>query len=191
MPLDSPGPGRARIAMLEAIERLFRHTAWADRLLLARLRGLPEPPAEAIREYAHVLGADEVWLSRLEGRAAVVPVWPALGLEELAALVETVHQGYERYLAGLGEAGLALMVPYTNSQGQRFETGVLDILLHVALHAHYHRGKLNLLLRQAGSGPAPADYIGFVRGVPAAVTAPAPPSTTTPSGAPAPGARSP
>jgi uncharacterized damage-inducible protein DinB len=38
------------------------------------------------------------------------------------------------------------------------------------LHGQYHRGKINLLLRQAGLAPAPVDFISFVRGVPAATT---------------------
>jgi hypothetical protein len=29
---------------------------------------------------------------------------------------------------------------------------------------------VNLLLRQSGAAPAPVDYIGFIRGFPAAVT---------------------
>jgi uncharacterized damage-inducible protein DinB len=43
-----------------------------------------------------------------------------------------------------------------------------DILLHVALHGSYHRGQVALLVREAANKPAPTDYIGFVRGVPAA-----------------------
>ena len=38
----------------------------------------------------------------------------------------------------------------------------------MALHGQYHRGKVNLLLRQGGHAPAPVDYVAFVRGVPAA-----------------------
>jgi hypothetical protein len=50
----------------------------------------------------------------------------------------------------------------------------------VVLHGQYHRGKVNLLLRQEGEQPAPTDYIAFVRGVPAAVTVPEPLSTHMP-----------
>jgi uncharacterized damage-inducible protein DinB len=66
-------------------------------------------------------------------------------------------------------------IGYTNSAGRSFVTPVGDILLHVALHGQYHRGKVNLLLRQAELEPAPVDFIGFVRGVPAA-TASVPPA---------------
>ena len=61
-------------------------------------------------------------------------------------------------------------VAYTTSAGKSFANTVKDILLHVAMHAQYHRGKINLLLRQAGLEPAPADYIAFIRGAPAART---------------------
>jgi uncharacterized damage-inducible protein DinB len=45
----------------------------------------------------------------------------------------------------------------------------------VALHGAYHRGQIAQLLRQNGAQPAATDYIGFVRGVPAATRHDAPP----------------
>lgn len=152
--------------MLVEMRRLFDHVAWADTRLLAALQGAAATPA--LREYAHILGADEVWLARLEGRPPRVAVWPALPLGELAALAESVSAGYANYLQSLDEAALDRLVAYTNSAGQSFQNSVRDILLQVALHAQYHRGKINLLLRQAGVEPAPTDYIAYVRGVAAA-----------------------
>jgi uncharacterized damage-inducible protein DinB len=130
--------------------------------------------ADALREYAHILGADEVWLARLEGRQPSTEVWPAMDLPTLRSFASALHTAWSRYLARIDDPALPRQVSYTNSAGQSFQTPVQEILLHVALHAHYHRGKVNLLLRQAGMAPAPVDYIGFVRGVPAA-RAPAPP----------------
>ena len=59
---------------------------------------------------------------------------------------------------------------YVNSAGQSFETPVSDMLLQVFLHGQYHRGKVNLMLREGGLPPVPTDYISWARGVPAAVT---------------------
>ena len=155
--------------MLDAIRSLWAHVVWADRVLLSALA--PErASAETIREYAHVLGADEVWLARLSRRASRTPVWPDVGLADLPALAEMVHAGYRDYFATLDDAAVSEVIAYTNTAGQSFETRARDILLHVVLHAQYHRGKINLLLRQAGLEPAPTDYISFIRGVPAAVT---------------------
>jgi uncharacterized damage-inducible protein DinB len=156
--------------MLAMLRRLWEHLAWADDRLLTALEAASCPPPAALLEYAHILGADEVWLARLERRQATAAVWPDLELPQLRTLARSLHTAYARYLAVLDDADLPRQVSYTNSAGQSFHTPVQEVLVHVALHAQYHRGKINLLLRQAGLTPMPTDYIGFIRGVPAATT---------------------
>jgi uncharacterized damage-inducible protein DinB len=160
---------------LQQLRRLWDHAAWADAALLARLERAAAPPPLAVREYAHVLGAEEVWLSRLVGRPSAAAVWPELSLPEIADLARAVRAGYLEYLANLTDVDVARGVSYVNSAGLAFTTPVGDILLHVALHGQYHRGKVNLMFREAGLDPAPVDFIGFVRGVPAATVAGPPP----------------
>jgi uncharacterized damage-inducible protein DinB len=157
------------MTMLDVIQRLWSHAAWADGLMSSALvsADLPEPAAA---EFGHLLGADEVWLSRLEGRPPALAVWPKLTAEQLRSSVEAIHAGYGRYLKTLDEARLSALNRYTNSAGREFTTPIGEILLHVPMHAQYHRGKVNLLLRQARLEPAPVDYIAFVRGAPAART---------------------
>jgi uncharacterized damage-inducible protein DinB len=152
------------------LHTLFHHLAWADARLLQALENTASPPPEAIREYGHALGADEVWLARLLGRPPRIAVWPDLTPAELPGVAAMIHAGYRQYLDALDDAALGRIVGYTNSAGASFTNAAGDILLHVAMHAQYHRGKINLLLRQAGAEPAPTDFIAFVRGVPAAST---------------------
>ena len=154
----------------ELIRRMWAHSAWADATLLEALTRGSSVPADAWREYAHVLAAEAVWLARLEQRPAPVPVWPTLTSNEVAALRGSVVAGYDAYLARLDGASLLGSITYRNSAGLEFTSVVHDVLVHVALHGHYHRGKINLLLRQGHCEPGSVDYIGFVRGVPAAVT---------------------
>ena len=156
--------------MLTQIQQLWRHCVWADDKILAALRGSQHAVPDAVREYAHIIGAEEVWLARIEGRAARAPVWPAFDVVTAAELSTAVMQGYDAYLHRIDESELSRNAEYVNSAGRAFSTPVGDILLHVALHGQYHRGKVNLLLRQSGAEPAPTDYIAFVRGVPAART---------------------
>lgn len=160
------------MGVLAHLRRLFTHAALAD-ADVERALAAAGHPADAWREYAHLLGAGETWLSRLEGRAGLLPVWPTLDAGEAGAHRERIAAGYATLLAARGtDAALDRAVAYTNSAGQSFTTPEVDILLHVALHAQYHRGKVNALLRAAGHAPAPADYITWVRGVPAAITPP-------------------
>jgi uncharacterized damage-inducible protein DinB len=154
--------------MIEQLNRLFGHLAWADTLAIGALRHAKAPPAKALELMSHVLGAEEVWLSRLQQRPAALAVWPVLTIAECAELAETNRKGFEGYVAGLSEEDGDRAVAYVNSAGQAFESKAWDILLHVAMHGSYHRGQVMLLLRSSGQEPAATDYIAYVRGAAAA-----------------------
>ena len=153
------------------VRRLCEHCAWADELLLGALAAANPPPL-AWREYAHVLGAESVWLDRLLGRRQRYAVWPELSPAEATSLAASLRGEYADYVARLTADTLDERVPYVNSAGQSFETPVSDMLLQVFLHGQYHRGKVNLMLRQGSLPPVPTDYITWARGVPAATTDP-------------------
>lgn len=166
-PPSGDGPATAVTAMAQ-VHRLWSHTVWADSAILAALERLAVVPPAILREAAHIAGAGETWLSRLEGRPPRAAVWPELELPAIVDLTRTTHEGYAGYLRTLRDNGLERPVAYVNSEGRAFETRAGDILMQVVTHGQYHRGKVNLLLRQAGHSPAPVDFISYVRGVPAA-----------------------
>lgn len=149
------------------LERLLAHLRHADRAVLGALRAAPGNAA-ALELFAHVAGAEETWLARIEQRPPRAPVWPQTGLEETAALAAQVHEDLASWLSRADDDSLAAEIAYVNSAGDRFVSRAVDILLHVLLHGAYHRGQIALLLRQGGAVPAPTDYIAFVRGAPAA-----------------------
>jgi uncharacterized damage-inducible protein DinB len=153
--------------MLDALSRLLDHMEWADRAVLDAFRAAP-PPDRALELYAHVLGAEHVWLARLRQESPRLAVWPALAVADCAPVSAGNMDGYRRFLRDTGDAGLAREISYTNSAGLHFRSRIDDIVLHVTQHGTYHRGQIALLVRAAGSAPAPTDYIGFVRGTPAA-----------------------
>lgn len=152
------------------LNAFFEHLEWADAHALEALRAMPANTPEAARArtiYAHLAGAEHIWLARLEGRTPAYPVWPDLELNEAAALARESARGLRALVAGLDAEALAREVAYRNSAGQAFVNSVGDILAQVALHGSYHRGQLALLARQGGGVPAATDYIVFIRGAPA------------------------
>lgn len=156
--------------MSSHLEKLVAHLEWADAAALAALREAPGSNDRALRLYAHVIGAEAVWLARIAGRPQDVAVWPTLTLDEAAALAARTAKELREVVSRGTPDDLARAVEYRNSAGSEFRTALEDILLHVALHGSYHRGQVALLIRDGGGEPAPTDYIGFVRGVPAART---------------------
>ena len=155
---------------LGMIRRMDEHCAWADELLLGALGAASPAPPLAWREYAHVLGAESVWIDRLLRRRQRYPVWPELPPVEASSLAASLRAEYADYVARLTPEMLDERIPYVNSAGQSFDTPAIDMLLQVFLHGQYHRGKINLMLRQGSLPPVPTDYITWARGVPAAIT---------------------
>jgi uncharacterized damage-inducible protein DinB len=141
------------------------HAAWADAQALAAINSIevarPER-AQATRLYAHVAGAEHIWLSRLEGRRPIHPVWPELALEAAAALAKESLAGL-RAIADAPPETLARVVEYHTTTGQAFRNTAADILSQVVLHGSYHRGQISLLTRQGSGAPVATDYIVFAR----------------------------
>ncbi len=154
--------------MLDQLKRLLDHLYWADEAAVGALSVAGTPPAKAVEILSHVLGAEEVWLSRLEQRPARLAVWPELTPADCVTTAENLRRAFGRYVGALLPRDLEGSVAYTNSAGQAFTSTVWDILVHVAMHGSYHRGQVMLLLRSGGHEPAATDYIAFVRGAPAA-----------------------
>lgn len=152
---------------MRLMQMLVEHLRWADSRILEALRS-EDPPARALKTYAHVLGAENVWLARLQGRAPDLAVWPELDVDDCARVASDNADALAAFLEETPKDHLQRSVRYRNSAGQEFESRIDDVLLQVAMHGQYHRGQVNLLLRDAGLQPAPVDYIAFVRGVPAA-----------------------
>lgn len=164
--------------MLEKIRHLWEHLLWADVRLFEALPPQESPAGAVHREFAHLIAAQEIWLARLQNRQPHTEVWPAPDRAALGQLMNRTHAAFSDYLCQLDDGDLQAEIRYSNSAGERFSNTVSDILLHIALHSQYHRGKINLLLRQGGYAPVGVDYVAFVRGVPAAIdpTAQRPPA---------------
>ena len=159
---------------MSTLPKLIDHLEWADARASGALRAASAPPAKAREIYAHILGSEHTWISRIEGRAATVAIWPTLGDDELARVGSENIAGLRRILDGATDVDLSRIVAYKTSAGHPYESTVEDILLHVALHGSYHRGQIATLLRQGGGEPATTDYILFARDAPASSRASTP-----------------
>lgn len=157
--------------MTSHISRLYEHLWWADERCGRSLAAMDDPPHELIALYAHIAGAELVWIDRIEGVPLTADVWPEVDLSEARSLADTARERYRDFLERLEPGTLHESVAYINSAGSQFESTVEDILLHVALHGTYHRGQVARGVREAGADPEPTDYIAFTRGAPAATRA--------------------
>jgi uncharacterized damage-inducible protein DinB len=151
------------VTMLEHIASLFSYDDWANREVLASLEAWATPPARSIQLMAHIVSAERLWLERLLVQKQTSPVWPLFTLEQCKLEVGQLSGLWKNYLTSLGEAGLTRSLTYKNTKGESFSSQKQDILMHVVMHAAYHRGQIAADIRAAGFTPAYTDFIHAVR----------------------------
>ena len=131
---------------------------WANLKILEMLRNTPTE--HGLTAFAHLLGANLVWGSRLAGTApecAVVPNW---NLDECEVAIGRISNLFEQLAPDLCETRL---VDYKTSTGIDSRSTVGEIMLQLWGHNAYHRGEIAREIIQQGGRTPDTDYIIFAR----------------------------
>jgi len=151
--------------VLNVLMRMFDHEHWANSAVLESFQSSPDNE-EARKLFSHILAADLLWHGRITGNLVdSSELWRTLSLAELEERTSQVRMLWEHIFTELQKDPSRLEEPvfYTNTKGDSFRNSLRDILTHVALHAHYHRGQIARLLKSDGGVPAYTDFIQFAR----------------------------
>jgi uncharacterized damage-inducible protein DinB len=140
--------------------KVFQHLKWADARVLDSLRGAKSLLKKDQALFAHILGSEHVWLSRIGGTAPKLAIWPTLTLDECDQLASENAVAYQKLISSLTAKEMQRAITYRNSAGDEY-TSMLGA---------YHRGQIAASVRAAGDAPSPTDYIAFARGAPAATS---------------------
>ncbi|MBZ0111360.1 MAG: DUF664 domain-containing protein [Thermoanaerobaculia bacterium] len=159
--------------LLNLARQNLAYTLWADRQHMKALAYVAEEHrlletgtshGSLLGTMAHVLGAEQVWLSRFLGDP--LPTVP--GVAEYPDL-DTLEWGFQEhgaslefFLASLSSEQLLTDVAWQNTRGESFERPLWEPLMHMVQHSGYHRGQMTTMLRQLGYEPPVTDLIGYL-----------------------------
>ncbi len=159
--------------MKEEILRIWGYNFWASERFAAKLQDFSEEEfcrdlgdgCGSVRDkLGHILGANKVWLERIQGR--VNPFLQASEIKDIRFYLDLsgrIHSDYKKILNELTEDSLQKPISYKNLKGLEFSTPLFEILLHVANHATYHRGQAASLVRRIKGSPPVTDMIEYFR----------------------------
>jgi len=141
--------------------RLFKYNSQSNRKILEFMSSGDTLNPRAVKIFAHMIGADKMWLSRLElGEKAPEPVlWPDMAPETFEGELESVSGHWVRYLDTATSETLNAEVSYLNIKGQTVCKSASDILTSTLIHASYHRGQIAAL---SGGGERTAPLTDFI-----------------------------
>lgn len=157
---------------LSQVVELYEYDCWANEELLSIIEGIEferliqnvESSFGSIRDtLVHILGAEELWLSRWNGQAIRGLLDPNnFGNYVVLKNRWALHSSkLMKYLSDINDEKLMKPLSYTNIQGINYTTELWKQMLHVVNHSSYHRGQVVTMMRQLSIQPPSLDLIYY------------------------------
>ena len=152
---------------------LFEYNLWAKERLLDSLSEIEQ--GDFLKDLNsshggihgtlfHMVNAENIWLSRLEGQQ-VDSLDPSQlnNVQAFRKAWDSLDNRMKGVLAALNDSQLQEKVEYQDSKGNKHFHPKLWAFNQLFNHFTYHRGQIVAMQRQLGYKPANTDLIGFYR----------------------------
>jgi uncharacterized damage-inducible protein DinB len=155
----------ADVNALDLVRGLYDYHRWANRRLYDVAAGLGQAMADRevgpqfsaptlTKMFAHLYGADAVWLTRWEGSSpTAMPGGDITSLAQLRPRWDALEARQRAFLDALTPAGLARVIEYKNTEGKPFRLALWPLLQHVANHATHHRSEIATMMTMLSGSP--------------------------------------
>lgn len=117
-------------------------------------------------QVVHVMGAEWLWLSRLQGESPTALPGPEdyPTRDAIRARWDEIEALIRRYMSALRDEDMLATVEYRTTSGQPRRNARWEILAHVVNHGTDHRAQILAMIHQLGGPTFGQDMIGYLRG---------------------------
>ena len=105
--------------------------------------------------FAHVYGADSIWLTRWKGESPKRLYGDAdfTSMADLRSHWDTLEAEQRAFVEALKDADLTRPVDYRNTEGAQFRVALGALLQHVVNHATHHRSEAATMITLISGSP--------------------------------------
>jgi len=147
------------------IRSLYDYHRWANHRLFDVAAGLGDAVVRDMGKhwsvptlkgmFAHLYGADAVWLARWKGASPARMTGDAdfASMAEIRARWDLLESEQRAFVEGLEEADLARPVAFSNTTGEPFHAPLGPLLQHVVNHATHHRSEVATMITLISGSP--------------------------------------
>jgi uncharacterized damage-inducible protein DinB len=150
----------------ELITGLYGYHHWANRRLFDVAAGLGDAAVQRDMGkqwsfptlkgmFAHIYGADTIWLTRWRGTSPSRIPGDAdfASMADLRTKWDALESEQRAFVAALDDAGLSRVVTYKNTEGTQFSVALGPLLQHVVNHATHHRSEAATMITLISGSP--------------------------------------
>lgn len=147
------------------IGELYDYHRWANRRLFNLAAGLGDAVTRDMGNhwsfptlkgmFAHIYGADTIWLLRFKGSSPDRLLGDAdfASMGDLRARWDGLEAEQRAFVEGVSEADLARPLVYRNTGGKEFRVALGALLQHVVNHATHHRSEAATMITLISGSP--------------------------------------
>jgi uncharacterized damage-inducible protein DinB len=138
-----------------ANRRLFDHAAGLGDLVVQQDVGVHFSFPTIKGMFAHLYGADRIWLERWQGSSPTRLYGDAdfPSLADLRTRWDELEVEQRRFVEALGVADLERPVHYRDTRGHPYTAVLGPLLQHVVNHATHHRSEIATMLTEVSGAP--------------------------------------
>lgn len=105
--------------------------------------------------FAHIYGADNIWLTRWKGSSPSRLLGDAdfASMTDLRARWDALEAEQRAFVAQLTEGDLTRPLSYRNTEGKEFQVALGALLQHVVNHATHHRSEAATVITLISGSP--------------------------------------
>ncbi len=152
------------VEMKQYLLGTFRFNDRANKMVLARVRELPDPK-EAVKFFSHLANSQYKWMARIlrDQKAAEMDWWdPIYPFDELEKKWDDSLGLWTAYIGNRTEEQLFEEKRFVGFDGGEWAAPLKDIALQLNYHSIHHRAQIQTIIRSQGLEPDFVDYIGTV-----------------------------
>src|SRR5438876_7416735 len=160
--MTAPGGKAMAIALIRS---LYDYHRWANRRLFDVASGLGDAVVRDMGKhwsvptlkgmFAHLYGADAIWLARWKGASPTRLAGDAdfANMADLRGTWDVLEAEQRAFIDALDDAALARPVRFKNNRGEEVQIALGPALHHVVNHATHHRSEAATMITLISGSP--------------------------------------
>ena len=143
--------------------RLYQYDRYVNNIITDAIIAANHPE-ETEKLMAHLLGAQQVWLSRcLKENKNLSAIWPDWKADSFKQIITDNHNAWIAFLEQTSPEDFEQEIAYKDSKGNEFKTRLADMITQITNHGTHHRAQIGQILKTAGVQLPVTDYIFYLR----------------------------
>ena len=140
--------------------KLTDYSIWANELWIGFVENNFPGNEYLLKRMGHILLGEQAWFQRIAGEEPDKDIWKLMTIPELKEIHRIHRDVYNRLLNGSSQS-LERTLSYQRFTGEKYQSPVSQILLHLSMHGAHHRGQMATYVSAKGVVPINTDFVQF------------------------------